>query len=305
MVAGNLCRLAAKEFVLALKSFTQIAGEFRKRKKSKGTLSKALAENLAHKYEIPGKDLIPFLEQETIKLLDPLADQPTRIFSSFFPERAFPEGHSVGPWGSLWNELFGLVGWEEHEGAAHEALLWQCLNSAAGMLMVEDFAQDLLSLLCPPLSESDQKGDGWKVPLDLPTFPQPVVVSLFEGIDPQTVEIQRLATSLIEISGVLSISLRGTKGLIPVCRAMREKWRRPLSDLPVAVLVESPNILPILGPLALGLPTVSNPSLPIHGSQKVEDFFYSGLAKVKGNFYLPVRYETALSRLTGVLGRKR
>jgi hypothetical protein len=68
--------------------------------------------------------------------------------------------------------------------------------------------------------------------------------------------------------------------------------------------VESPNIAPTLAPLALGLPTVSDPSLPIQGSKKVEDFFYSGLLKVMGNFYLPVKDETALSRLSGILGRK-
>ena len=57
-------------------------------------------------------------------------------------------------------------------------------------------------------------------------------------------------------------------------------------------------------PLALGLATVSDPSLPIQGSKKVEDFFYSEMSKVTGNFYLPVTDETVLSRLTRVLGRK-
>jgi hypothetical protein len=145
MVAGNLCRLSAKEFVLALKSFIRIVGEFRKRKQSTGTLSKALTENLALKYGIPGEELFPFLEKEATKLLDPLAVQPTLIFSSLLPERVFPQGLSVSPWGSLWSELFGLVGWKEHQGADPEALLWHCLNSAAGMLMIEEFAHDMFS----------------------------------------------------------------------------------------------------------------------------------------------------------------
>lgn len=304
MVAGNLCRLSAKEFVLALKSFIRIVGEFRKRKQSTGTLSKALTENLALKYGIPGEELFPFLEKEATKLLDPLAVQPTLIFSSLLPERVFPQGLSVSPWGSLWSELFGLVGWKEHQGADPEALLWHCLNSAAGMLMIEEFAHDMFSLLHPPRSESDQKKDGWVILPNFPDFPQPIVVSLVEAGYPQSAEMQRMATALREISGVLSISLRGTEGLLRLCHGLQEKWHRPLSDLPVAVLVESPNIAPTLAPLALGLPTVSDPSLPIQGSKKVEDFFYSGLSKVMGNFYLPVKDETALSRLSGILGRK-
>ena len=34
LVAGNLCRLAAGEFVRVLKSFTQVVGEFRKKSKA-------------------------------------------------------------------------------------------------------------------------------------------------------------------------------------------------------------------------------------------------------------------------------
>jgi hypothetical protein len=130
------------------------------------------------------------------------------------------------------------------------------------------------------------------------------LLSLIEPEHLQSAEMQRLATALKEISGVLSISLRGTEGLIRLCHSVQEKWHRPISDLPLAVLVESPNILPILAPLALGLATVSDPSLPIQGSKKAEDFFYSGLSKVTGNFYLPVTDETAFSRLSRVLGTK-
>ena len=138
---------------------------------------------------------------------------------------------------------------------------------------------------------------------DYPNFPQPLVLSLFEVEYPQSAEMQKMTKTLREIPGVLSISLRGTEGLIGVGHSLQEKWHRPIFDLPMVALVESPNILSILAPLALGLPTVSDPSLPIQGSQKVEEFFYSGLSKAMGNFYLPVKDETALSRLSGVLGR--
>jgi hypothetical protein len=162
---------------------------------------------------------------------------------------------------------------------------------------VEELTRDILSLL----SQAGQENDGWAIPPNLPNWPQPVVFSLVETEHLRSAEMQRLATSLRKIPGVLSISLRGTKGLIRLCQGLGEKWHRPISGLPVAVLVESPRILPILAPLALGLATVSDPSLPIQGSKKVEDFFYSGLSKVAGNFYLPITDETALSRLSRVL----
>ena len=304
LVAGNLCRIAAKEFAPAVKSFTQAVGEFSKRGETTGALSRALIENLARKYAIPEEKLIPLLEKETANLLDPLDGQPSLVFSSLFPERVFPRGHSRSRCGPLLGELFGLLDWEGHEEADPEALLWRSLNSAACLLMVKELTHDILSLLHPPLSEGDQKKDGWIIPPNFPKFPQPVVVSLVEEDYPQSAEIQRMVMALREISGVLSISLHGTKGLIRVCHSLQEKWHRPIFDLPMAVLVESPKILSILAPLALGLPAVSDPSLPIQGSKKVEEFFYSGLSKAMGNFYLPARDETALSRLSGVLGRK-
>lgn len=304
LVAGNLCRLAAREFVPVLKTFTQVAGEFRKRDEITGALPKALTEKLASKYGIPEEELIPFLEKETIKLLDPLDDQPSLFFSSLFPERVFPRDHSGGRCGPLLGKLFGLIGWEMYEGADPEALLWLTLNSAALLLIVEQLTRDILSLLHPSLSGEDQEEDGSIIPPNFPNFPAPVLVSFVEAEYPQSAEMQRMATNLREISGVLSIFLRGTEGLIRVCHSLEKKWHHPLFDLPMAVLVESPKIMSILAPLALGLPTVSDPSLPIQGSQKVEEFFYSGLSKAVGNFYLPVRDETALSSLSGVLGRR-
>jgi hypothetical protein len=301
LVAGNLCRLAAKEFIPLLKSFIQVVGEFRKRNETAGALSKALTENLARKYGIPEEELIPFLEKETTKLLDPLADQPTHIFSSLFPERVFPRDHSGSRCGALLGELLGLLDWKGHGGADPEALLWRTLNFAACLLIVEELTHDIFFLLHPPLSGADQKEDGWIIPPNFPNFPRPVLVSLVEAEYPQSSEMQRMEGALREFPGVLSISLRGTKGLIRLCLSLQEKWHRPIFDLPMVALVESPNILSILAPLALGLPTVSDPSLPIQGSQKVEDFFYSGLSKAMGNFYLPVRDETALSRLSRVL----
>jgi len=297
LVAGNLCRLAAGEFIRVLKSFTRVVGDFRK--KSKGP-SKALTESLARKYGIPGKELIPFLKKETTRLLDPLADQPSLPFSSLFPERAFSGDPAGKRCGLLLGELFGLLSWKDPEGTNPEALLWRCLNSAACVLIVEELTQDILLLL----SKAEPEKDGWAILQNLPKLPEPMAVSLVETEHLQSVEMQRLATALKEISGVLSISLRGTQGLIRLCHGLREKWHRQTSDLPVVILVESPDILPVLAPLALGLATVSDPSLPIQGGQRVEDFFYSGLSKATGNFYLPVTDETVLSRLSRVLGRK-
>jgi hypothetical protein len=297
LVAGNLCRLAAGDFVRVLKSFTQAVGEFKKKSKAP---SKALTESLARKYGIPGKELIPFLKKETTRLLDPLADQPPLPFSSLFPERAFSRDHSGKRSAPLLAELFGLFNWKSPQEEDPEALLRRCLDSAASMLIVEELTRDILSLV----SKTEREKGGWANPSNLPNSVKPVVLSLVETEGLRSAEMQRLATSLKEISGVLSISLRGTEGLIRLCHSLQEKWHRPIPELPVVVLVESPNILPILAPLALGLATISDPSLPIRGSKKVEDFFYSGLSKVTGNFYLPVTDETVLSRLSRVLGRK-
>ena len=294
LVAGNLCRLVAGEFVRVLKSFTQVVSKFREEGKAP---SKVLTKSLARKYGIPGKELIPFLKKETTRLLDPLADQRPLPFSSLFPERAFSRDYSGNRCGPLLGELFGLLNWKDPQEADPETLLLRCLDSAACMLIVEELTRDILSLL----SKTEQEKDGWTVPPNLPNWPKPVVLSLVETQGLQSAEMQRLATALREISGVLSISLRGTEGLIRLCHSVQEKWHRPLSDLPLAVLVESPNILPILAPLALGLATVSDPALPIQGSKKVEDFFYSGLSKVTGTLYLPVTDETALFRLSRVL----
>jgi hypothetical protein len=259
-----------------------------------------LTDRLARKYGIPGKELIPFLKKETTRLLDPLADQSPLPFSSLFPERAFSRDHSGKRPGPILGELFGLLDWKNPEGADPEALLRRCLDSAAGMLILEELTQDILSLL----SKAGQEKDGRTIPPNLPKLPRPVWLSLVETEGLRSAEMQKLTTALKEISGVLSISLRGTKGLIRLCHSLQEKWHRPIPDLPVVVLVESPDILPILAPLALGLATVSDPSLPIQGSKKVEDFFCSGLSKATGNFYLPVTDETVLSRLGRVLGRK-
>ena len=294
LVAGNLCRVVSGEFIRVLKSLTQVVSEFRKKIKAP---SRVLTKILARKYGIPGKELIPFLKKETTRLLDPLADQPPLPFSSLFPESAFSGDHSGKRCGPLLGELFGLLNWKDPQEADPEALLQRCLDSAACMLIAEELTRDILSLL--PKTEPE-KG-GWTIPPNLPHLPRPVVLSLVETEGLQSAAMQRLATALQEISGVLSISLRGTEGLIPLCHSVQEKWHRPISDLPLAVLVESPHILPILAPLALGLATVSDPSLPIQGSKKAEDFFYSGLSKGTGNFYLPVMDETALSRLSRVL----
>jgi hypothetical protein len=264
----------------------------------------ALTEKLARKYGIPLEELIPFLEKETTHLLDPLADQPTPIFSSLFPERVSSPGYMDRRCGPLLGELFGLLDWKDQGGVGPEALLWRCLDSAAFLLIIEELTQDILSLLHPPLSEADQKMDGGILPPNFPDFPQPAVVSLVEAQHPQSAEMQRVASALRGISDVLFISLRGTEGLLRLCHKLQERWHRRICNLPLVVLVESPKILSILAPLALGIPTVSDPSLPIQGSKKVEDFFYSGLSKGMGNFYLPVKDETALSRLSGVLGRK-
>jgi hypothetical protein len=178
------------------------------------------------------------------------------------------------------------------------------LDAAVSLLIIEELTHDILSLLHSPLSGADQKMDGGDIPPNFPDFPQPVVVSLVEAEHPRSAEMQRMATALREISDVLFISPRGTEGLLRLCHQLQEKWHRRICNLPLVALVESPKILSILAPLALGLPTVSDPSLPIQGSKKVEDFFYSGLSKEMGNFYLPVKDETALPRLSGVLGRK-
>ena len=294
LVAGNLCRLVAGEFVRILESFTQVVCEFRKKKKAP---SQVLTKSLARKYGIPGKEFIPFLKKETTGLLDPLADQPPLPFSSLFPERPFSRDHSGKRCAPLLGELFGLLNWKDPQEADPEALLRRCLDSAACMLIVEELTRDILSLL----SKAEPEKDGRTIPPNLPNLPKPVVLSLVETEGLRSAEMQRLATALGEISGILSISLRGTEGLIRLCQSVQEKWHRPISGLPLAVLVESPNILPSLASLALGLTTVSDPSLPIQGSKKVEDFFYSGLSKVTGNFYLPVTDETALSRLSRVL----
>jgi len=307
LVAGNLCRLAAREFVPVLKSFTRAVGEFRKRDETPGSLCITPTRNLARKYGIPEKDLVSFLEKETAKLLDPLAGQPSLIFSSLLPERVFPRRGSGSRCGPLLGELFGLLDWEDDEGVDPEVLLWRALNSAAYPLIVAELTRDILSLLHPPFYKAgqEQEKDGWIIPPDFPDFPRPVLITLAEREYPRSREMQKMAAALSEISGLLSISLCGTKGLIRVGHTLREKWDRSIFDLPMAVLVESPNVLSILAPLTLGLPTVSDPALPIQGSKKAEEFFYSGLSKAMGNFYLPVRDETALSRLSGVLGRKR
>jgi hypothetical protein len=304
MVSGNLCRLTAKEFAPALKSFIRAAGEFRKSHETIVPFSTALTEKLGRKYGISSKELIPFLEKETTKLLDPLAGQPTLLFPSLFPERVPPPAYSERRCGPFLGELFGLLDWKDQWGAGPEALLWRCLDSAASLLIIEELTHDILSLLHPPLSEADQEMDGGIIPPNFPDFPHPVVVSLVEAEYPQSAEMQRMPTALKEISGVLFISLRGTEYLLRLCHGLQEKWHRRIFNLPMVALVESPRVSPILAPLALGLPAVSNPSLPIQGSKIVEDFFYTGLSKGMGNFYLPLKEATALSRLKGVLGRK-
>lgn len=298
LVAGNLCRLAAAEFIRVLKSFTPVVREFKKKRKAPPS---ALTESLARKYGIPGKELIPFLKKETARLLDPLADQPPFIFSSLFPERASSGNHAVKRCGPPLEELSALAGWKEPECANPEALLWRSLDSAASMLIVEELTRDMLVLL----SKAEPEKDEWTISPNSSKLPEPMVVSLSETDNLRSAEMQKLATALKEIAGVLSIPLGGTKDLIPFSHKLREKWHRPMADLPVVVLVESSNILSVLGPLALGFPTVSDPFLPIQGSKRVEDFFYSGLSKTTGNFYLPATDETVLSRLSRVLGSQK
>jgi len=294
MVAAKLCRLAGGEFVRVLESFTRVVTEFRKKSRAP---SKGRTEDLSRQYGIPGKELIPFFKKETARLLDPFADPSLLPFSSLFPEQVFLSAHSDKKCGPLLGELFGLLNGQELEEADPETLLWRCLNSAACMLIIEELSQGILSLFSGARLQKDAR----TIPPNIPDSPQPVLLSLV-GTEPgKSAEMQKLAAALKEIPGILSFSLRGTKGLIRLGNSLRKKWHRPLADLPVVALVESPNVLPSLASLALGLATVSDPSLPIQGSDRVEDFFCSGLSKTIGNFYLPVRDEAALSRLRRVL----
>jgi len=297
MVAGNLCRLVAGESARVLNSLICAVDELRKKSKAP---PKALTESLARKYGIPRKEVTPFLKKETAKLLDPFADPSPIPFSSLFPVRNLHGDHTGRRSGPLLRELFGLLKWKEPESTEPEVLLLRCLDSAACMLIAEELSRDIL-LLRSGLAPAK---NGRTIPLGLPKLPQPVLLSLFDTKPSQSGEMHKLASALKEISGVLSITLRGTRDLIWICKSLTQRWCRPIPDLPVAALVESQDILPVLAPLALGLPTASDPSLPIQGSKKVEDFFYSGLSKTIGNFYLPAKDETALARLSRVLGSK-
>ena len=93
------------------------------------------------------------------------------------------------------------------------------------------------------------------------------------------------------------IAVKGSNALPKIGRKLFRKWALSVTDVKPIAFISSRHVTSVLGALALGYNVISFPSLPIHGSGRVEKFFCKDLLKIFGNAYLPSWEENTISKI--------
>jgi hypothetical protein len=214
--------------------------------------------------------------------------EATPLYSSLYPEEIFPSIHRIfqGNDSSL-NSLAGLLLESVDTGQAGsleaEEILNRSLKVSLFSLMSEELSRGLNR-------KGNREGQTLEDPetskaLDrLPPTPCPVLIRLSEP-DASSPMAEEVVKRLDGSAPVVSLAEGHT--LADIGRGLFRRWGLPATDLRAVLLVSSNRVTPILGALTLGFHVASFPPLPIHGSDRAEQFFFKDLEKRFGNAYLP------------------
>lgn len=227
------------------------------------------------------------LYKEMEKLFSPFPHETTLLLKTFFPKKAFPFlARSFFLSGSLVSNLLDIMKRGPNESTDIETLLEQCLQVSMIPLICEELRQDIHTLISEErMSRSDQKI--YDMIKSLPKEPSPILFLLSDEKSSSRGWAHRTAQSLErdQTAKVLTFPVNGMEELREWGERIYEKWGLPVSEMKIITLISSSMAASVLGSLALGFSVISHPTLPIHGSERVENFFSEVLKKEFGNHY--------------------
>jgi hypothetical protein len=306
IVAKNLLRLTIVEAVEGMKSLKETVEKFADQNStqhSKKRPAKKVEEGLAGKYgfspKISSKQMAQFLIKESRNLLSPFPESKGSLLSSLYPEKAFPniyQDHFLS--GSIGSLLLNSLDIGQRKLSEVEGILWKCLQISMHTLISKELRHDLQYLINgEEVLDEDKKG--FDILDRLPSKPSPVIILLSGEDAPFNEFIHRMADELRK-------NLKGTFLLIPITedasllntgRRLFKKWSLSVPEMNAIVLISSKSATPALGALIFGFNVASFPPLPIHGSERLEKFFFEDFKKKFGNTYLPSLQEDFFSSI--------
>jgi len=304
MVAKNLLRVVtgeALEGLRCLKEATESLASHNLSKASKRRISEEKQKSIIEKYGLPshitGKALSRHLSKEVERLLSPSSQGQHTFLKNIFPKKVFPSLNQYPfPPRSLMDFLLDSMKIGLAKSSDVGEILWQSLQISIITIICEELRDDVYDLIDGEgLSRRDAKVlDAIK---SLSSDLSPVMLLLEDERIPSKEWVYQMAQELEKLSKnkVLTLSLRGIGSLLEIGRRLSEKWVLPIGGMRIVVLISSPSATWTLGALALGFTVISTPSLPIHGSERVEKFFSEDLKKRFGNIYFPTWREDLLN----------
>jgi hypothetical protein len=306
IVAKNLLRLTMVETVEVMKSLKETVEKCADQnltQHSKKRPAQRVEKGLAGKYgfspKISSKKMAQFLIKESKNLLSPFPESRGSLLSSLYPEKAFPniyrDNFLSGSMGSL---LLNSLDIGQRKLSEAEGILWKCLQISMHTLISKEVRHDLQYLI-----DGEESSDKDKKALDilgcLPSKPSPVIILLSSEDAPFNELIKRMANELEQnLKGVsLLIPITEDASLLDTGRRLFKKWSLSVPEMNAIVLISSKSATPVLGALILGFHVASFPPLPIHGSGRVEKFFFEDFKKRFGNTYFPSWQEDFFSSI--------
>lgn len=296
IVAKNLLRLTTNEAVHGMKNLKETVEKLtdqnltqNSRKRPAKRVEKGLAEKYGFSPKISSKQMAQFLLKESRNLLSSFPESMSSLLSSLYPEKAFPniyQDHFLS--GSMGSLLLNSLDIGQRKLSEVEEILWECLQISMYTFISEELRHDMEYFIDgEEIPDKDRKG------LDildrLPSKPSPVII-LFSGEDaPFNEFIHRMADELRKnFKGTsLFIPITEIASLLNIGRRLFKKWSLSVAEMSTIVLISSKEATPVLGALIFGFTVASFPPLPIHGSERIEEFFLEDFKKRFGNAYLP------------------
>lgn len=303
MVAKNLLRMVTREALNGLGCLKEAAENLTTHlsaKASKRSIPDEEKKGIIEKYGLPSHATIKVLSRHLSKkvegLLSPSSQDQDSVFKNIFSEKAFPSLYQgIFPPKSITGFLFDSMKTSSAESSNLEMIMWQCLQISTLMIVCEELRRDIIYLIDGEgLSQRERQ-----VLDSLESLSQdlsPVVLLLEDEKIPSKEGVHQTVQELEKLSKdkVFTLSIRSIGSLLEIGRRLSEKWGLPVSGMRMIVFVSSPSATWTLGALALGFSVISNPALPIHGSQGVEKFFSEDLKKRSGNIYFLIWREDIL-----------
>lgn len=286
IVAKNLLKLVVAESLGGLNLLKRAS------ESSVGpTPKRKVARAKSIKYGLPPrtteKALSRYLLKASTKLLSSLPQGQDPFLKALLPQNAFPSLHQGSfPSGSFAGLLLDAVKKVSGESPDIEKILEQAVQLSVVPFLCEEIGQDIDSLLHGVESGRDEQV--FEALKRLPSEPCQIICVLSDKNDGSSKEWLNGMTQEIERSlkrKPVTLFLEEIGSLLEVGKVLCEKWSLPVTEMKLITLVSSSLATSVLGPLALGFSVISHPLLPIHGSQRVEQFFSEGLRERSGNTY--------------------